>query len=137
MPAGTVIVGGGASGLAAAAFGRGALVLERLPAPGRKILATGGGRCNFTHDGAAEGIAAAFPGFGIIRSKGQIFRPDLLFRRLLQRSGNDLFGPYLLHRHRALSFLDREMRGSMTTISRSPRIMPFSGTTAVSPALRV
>ena len=59
----TIVVGGGAAGLAAAAFSQGALVLERLPSPGRKILATGGGRCNFTHEGTAEETAAAFPGF--------------------------------------------------------------------------
>lgn len=59
-PSPTVIVGGGAAGLAAAAFSRDAIVLERLPSPGRKILATGGGRCNFTHEGSADDIAAAF-----------------------------------------------------------------------------
>ncbi len=60
---GTVIVGGGAAGLAAAAFSRDAIVFERLPSPGRKILATGGGRCNFTHEGSADDLSAAFPGF--------------------------------------------------------------------------
>ena len=59
----TAIIGGGAAGLAAAAFSRGVIVFERLPSPARKILATGGGRCNFTHEGAAADIAAAFPGF--------------------------------------------------------------------------
>ena len=59
----TVVIGGGAAGLATAAFSRGALVFERLPSPGRKILATGGGRCNFTHEGSASETAAAFPGF--------------------------------------------------------------------------
>lgn len=59
---GTIIVGGGASGLAAAAFCPGALVLERLPQAGRKILVTGGGRCNLTHEGSAAEIAAAFAG---------------------------------------------------------------------------
>lgn len=58
----TVIVGGGAAGLAAAVFSRGATVFERLPSAGRKLLATGGGRCNFTHDGGADDIAEAFDG---------------------------------------------------------------------------
>jgi predicted Rossmann fold flavoprotein len=48
------VVGGGASGLAAAisAARRGASVvlLERLPRVGRKLLATGGGRCNLLNE---------------------------------------------------------------------------------------
>jgi predicted Rossmann fold flavoprotein len=56
-----IIVGGGAAGLAAAAFSTGrALVLERLDRPGAKLLATGGGRCNVTHDTDAAGVIAAF-----------------------------------------------------------------------------
>ncbi|MDD5946876.1 MAG: aminoacetone oxidase family FAD-binding enzyme [Oscillospiraceae bacterium] len=50
-----LIVGGGASGLAAAitAAQQGAkvTVLERLPRVGKKILATGNGRCNLGHTG--------------------------------------------------------------------------------------
>jgi len=57
----TLIIGGGASGLMAACFAPGkTVVLERLASPGRKLLATGGGRCNLTHDTDADGIAAAF-----------------------------------------------------------------------------
>lgn len=57
----TLIIGGGAAGLTAACFSTGqAVVLERLAAPGRKLLATGGGRCNLTHDAAADGIAETF-----------------------------------------------------------------------------
>ena len=45
------VVGGGASGLVAAIVsaeaGAQTLVLERAPEPGRTILATGNGRCNF------------------------------------------------------------------------------------------
>jgi predicted Rossmann fold flavoprotein len=48
------VVGGGAAGLTAAisAARRGGSValLERLPSPGKKILATGGGRCNLLND---------------------------------------------------------------------------------------
>ena len=56
-----IVVGGGAAGLAAAAFSTGrALVLERLDRPGAKLLATGGGRCNVTHDTDAAGVIAAF-----------------------------------------------------------------------------
>ena len=49
-----LIIGGGASGLAAAvtakSLGIGKIaVLERLPRVGKKILATGNGRCNLSH----------------------------------------------------------------------------------------
>lgn len=58
----TLIIGGGAAGLAAACFASpNSLVLERLPQSGRKILTTGGGRCNFTHDADAAAIAACNP----------------------------------------------------------------------------
>ncbi|MGN0845418.1 MAG: NAD(P)/FAD-dependent oxidoreductase [Kiritimatiellia bacterium] len=56
----TIIIGGGASGLAAAAFSRNAQILEKLPDPGRKILVTGGGRCNLCHAGSPDEIAEAF-----------------------------------------------------------------------------
>ncbi|MDE5769678.1 MAG: NAD(P)/FAD-dependent oxidoreductase, partial [Oscillospiraceae bacterium] len=49
-----IVIGGGASGLAAAvtahAMGvRNIAVLERLSRVGKKILATGNGRCNLSH----------------------------------------------------------------------------------------
>ena len=57
----TLIIGGGAAGLMTACFAAGkTVVLERLDSPGRKLLATGGGRCNLTHDTDVDGIAAAF-----------------------------------------------------------------------------
>lgn len=50
-----VVVGGGASGLsaaiAAAQCGAAVTILERLPRVGKKILATGNGRCNLGHSG--------------------------------------------------------------------------------------
>src|ERR1700754_3061014 len=49
----TIILGGGAAGLMCAAEagrrGRRAIVLERAERPGKKILISGGGRCNFTN----------------------------------------------------------------------------------------
>ncbi|MBQ6439399.1 MAG: aminoacetone oxidase family FAD-binding enzyme [Mogibacterium sp.] len=54
-----VIVGGGASGLAAAielgmkAPALDVLVIEKMPEPGRKIRATGSGRCNISNTAAA------------------------------------------------------------------------------------
>ena len=61
-----VVVGAGAAGLTAAISGgrRGAsvVVLERLPSPGKKILATGGGRCNLLNDRlAASSFASTDP----------------------------------------------------------------------------
>lgn len=48
-----IILGGGAAGLMCAAVagqrGKRVLVLERASSPGRKILISGGGRCNFTN----------------------------------------------------------------------------------------
>ncbi len=60
-----VIIGAGAAGLMAAAelaaAGRRTVVLERGDRAGRKILISGGGRCNFTHDGDAAALLARFP----------------------------------------------------------------------------
>ena len=55
-----LIIGGGASGLAAAVTAAqcgadGVALLERLPRPGKKILATGNGRCNLSHAGIVPG----------------------------------------------------------------------------------
>lgn len=51
-----IILGGGAAGLFCAAKagqrGKTVLVLERTDKPGKKILISGGGRCNFTNIGA-------------------------------------------------------------------------------------
>jgi len=48
-----VVLGAGAAGLfcafTAAARGRSVLVLEKANKPGKKILMSGGGRCNFTN----------------------------------------------------------------------------------------
>ena len=57
----TIIIGAGASGLAAAITLKQCspdekiTILERLPSPGKKILATGNGRCNLTNT-QAEGF---------------------------------------------------------------------------------
>jgi predicted Rossmann fold flavoprotein len=52
-PAGVAVIGGGAAGLlagiAAARSGAATVVYERMPAPGKKIAISGGGRCNFTN----------------------------------------------------------------------------------------
>ena len=52
-PYDAIVLGGGAAGLFCAATagqrGRRVLVVEHNPEPGRKILISGGGRCNFTN----------------------------------------------------------------------------------------
>ena len=56
MKADAIVLGGGAAGLFCAAIaaqrGRNVLVLERAGSVGKKILISGGGRCNFTNIGA-------------------------------------------------------------------------------------
>jgi predicted Rossmann fold flavoprotein len=64
----TIILGAGASGLfcafTAARRGRSVLVLEKANKPGKKILMSGGGRCNFTNYAIeAEHFISANPHF--------------------------------------------------------------------------
>jgi predicted Rossmann fold flavoprotein len=63
-----VIVGAGAAGMmcamAAGQRGRRVLLLDHAPEPGRKILISGGGRCNFTNlDARPERFFSANPHF--------------------------------------------------------------------------
>ncbi len=63
-----IIIGAGASGLMCAALaaqrGRKVLVLEKAKQPGRKILMSGGGRCNFTNrEIAAKNFISENPHF--------------------------------------------------------------------------
>ena len=67
-PHDVLILGAGAAGLLCAAIaaqrGRSVVVLERAAEPGRKILISGGGRCNFTNLGTApERFLSANPHF--------------------------------------------------------------------------
>ncbi len=59
-----VVVGAGAAGLmaalGAAEHGRRVRVLERMPKPGLKLLATGGGRCNLTNVLPPDALMARF-----------------------------------------------------------------------------
>ena len=67
------IIGGGASGLAAAiAAGRGSdqvSVIERMDKTGKKILATGNGKCNLTNQAIRRGCISS----GVYRSGQEVF----------------------------------------------------------------
>jgi len=63
-----IIIGAGAAGMFCAALagqrGRRVLLVDHAPVPGRKILISGGGRCNFTNVGAtANNFLSANPHF--------------------------------------------------------------------------
>ena len=67
-PFDAIIIGAGAAGMFCAALagqrGRRILLLDHSPEPGRKILISGGGRCNFTNIGAsAANFLSANPHF--------------------------------------------------------------------------
>lgn len=59
-----IVIGGGPAGLmaagAAAEVGARVCLLERHAQCGRKLLVTGGGRCNLTHEADRDTLAAAF-----------------------------------------------------------------------------
>lgn len=80
----TIIIGAGASGLAAAITlkqklpGERVIILERLSSAGRKILATGNGRCNLTNKYADgyEDVKAFFNRIGLMlceEEQGRIY----------------------------------------------------------------
>ena len=58
----TLIIGGGAAGLYAASLIPGAVILERGCECGRKLLLTGGGRCNYTHLGSVPDLLVHYHG---------------------------------------------------------------------------
>lgn len=111
MQSDIVVIGGGASGLMAAYYAAKTLsdagvaaqvtVLEKMPRPGRKIMITGKGRCNFSnvknwndfcghirskpnfvkpalHNLTSEGLLAFFEGFGMktVVERGDRAFPD-------------------------------------------------------------
>ena len=84
-----IIIGAGAAGMFCAALagqrGRRVLLIDHSPEPGRKILISGGGRCNFTNIGAsAENFLSANPHFA--KSALSRFTPSQ-FVALVERHG--------------------------------------------------
>jgi hypothetical protein len=63
-----VVVGGGPAGLfcavRAAGRGRRVLLLEKMPSPGRKLLLSGSGQCNLTHDGDISSFLSRYGDHG-------------------------------------------------------------------------
>ena len=76
-----VIIGGGAAGMMAAAgagkCGAKALVLEKMPRPGRKIMISGKGRCNFTNMKAWQDFSAhVHPKAAFLKNAFYNFTPE-------------------------------------------------------------
>ncbi|MCW5946308.1 MAG: aminoacetone oxidase family FAD-binding enzyme [Fimbriimonadales bacterium] len=71
-----IIVGGGAAGIIAAwksaTLGAKTLLLEKTERLGTKILISGGGKCNITHDGTVEEVLQAFR-----KNEAQFLRPAM------------------------------------------------------------
>jgi len=85
------IIGAGAAGLMAAIHSADAkaetIVVEGNTAAGRKLLQTGGGRCNFTHIASAGEMVRAFGPRGRFLSYGLHEFPPQYVRDFFRRSG--------------------------------------------------
>ena len=101
-----IVIGGGAAGcmaaVAAAQEGASVLVIEKMPRPGRKIMITGKGRCNFTNVKPWEEFSRH------IRSKAQFLRPSF----------------YNFPPEQIIAFL--EAQGVGTVVERGDRAYPAS-----------
>ena len=101
------VIGGGAAGLmagiTAAEQGVAAVVLERMPEPGKKMMITGKGRCNITNACPISEFIPNLPGNG-----------KFLFSALQQFNNDDL-----------LRFFKE--RGLETVTERGGRVFPASG----------
>jgi len=86
-----IVIGGGAAGLiaagAAAEEGCSVILLEKMPAPGRKLLLTGKGRCNITNIAPKQEFIQHFGRNGrfLQRAFSHFFSRDLL--NLLEAEG--------------------------------------------------
>ncbi len=102
-----IIIGGGAAGLMAA-YGAAysndcsVLVLEKMPRPGRKIVITGKGRCNFTNMKDWSDFS------GHVRSNSNVLRPAF----------------YNLTPEKLLSFFENQ--GLTSVVERGDRVFPTS-----------
>lgn len=99
-----IVVGAGAAGLMAAIFAAGSshevLVLERMASPGRKILISGGGRCNvlpsaarasqFTTDSSPNTLKKIFQSWPL-REQRRFFEETLALPLALEEESGKLF----------------------------------------------
>lgn len=101
-----IVVGGGAAGLMAAVsvaeHGGNAVIFEKMPAIGRKLLITGKGRCNITNTGDLQTFIKNIPGNG-----------PFLYSSLHAFSNQDM-----------IDFLARH--GLTTKMERGGRVFPVS-----------
>ena len=87
-----IVIGSGPGGLMAALTAAGqycsVTLLEALPSPGRKLLASGAGKCNFTNMLTAEAMAERFPPEQrrFVKPSLMNFTPDMC-RKFLKDNG--------------------------------------------------
>jgi len=75
--------------MAAIATGKGSAILEKMPRPGRKIVITGKGRCNFTNQKAWQDFSTHIhPKSNILKSAFYALTPEELIRRFEQAGMN-------------------------------------------------
>lgn len=104
------VIGGGASGFAAAitAAQNGAgkvVILERLPRTGKKLLATGNGRCNLSHtDITAESYRTSYPHLSQVMAEFE--GAESFFERLGLITCSDPQGRIYPYSNAATSVLD-------------------------------
>ena len=91
MPEKIIICGSGPAGLSAALHsverGCDTLLLEKLPRPAVKLLATGGGRCNFSHDLPEEQFMASFGRNGRFMADALDYAPQAWLLKHLKLRG--------------------------------------------------
>jgi predicted Rossmann fold flavoprotein len=103
-----IVIGAGGAGLLAAAraaeCGARVVLVERNPRPGIKLLISGGGKCNITHDGTMEHVRSAF-----LPREARFLRPAF-------------------HRFTNRDIRERLERQAVTTVVRADgRVFPVSG----------
>jgi predicted Rossmann fold flavoprotein len=96
-----VVVGAGPAGLmaaiAAASCGRRVAIIERMPKPGLKLLASGGGRCNLTNTLEPERFMAAFGRNGRFMEPALEAMSAAALRQFLEKLGVPTHAPDGFH----------------------------------------
>ena len=80
MPKKLIVIGGGSAGcfaaIAAAENGADVTLIEKNASPGKKILATGNGRCNYCHDKVTYADLYRPEGDGFLSAVMKNFSPE-------------------------------------------------------------